>query len=187
MYKKREKKKINKHIYFNDDKLYFKFLMVFCFFMVFATLLVGIINKQWSYLYTVLLVSGLFITGKLLSSFAYKKTFNVVQAGYRPKKVFIVLKSVFVFTIINVLYVLPFIIVWLTILLTTNGVVTVDSYTNSAYFNLWILLGWLFFLIIFSTVFKLAHNFNKRINTRRRYCFKKLLDFKSNNKKVNNL
>lgn len=187
MDKKREKKKINKRIYFNDNKLYFKFLMIFCFFMVFATLLVGIIGKQWSYLYTVLLVSGLFIAGKLLSSFAYKKTFNLVQTGCRPKKAFVVLKSVFVFTIINVLYVLPFIIVWLTILLTTNGVVTVESYTNSLYFNLWILLGWLFFLIIFSTVFKLAQSFDKRINIKKYHCFKKLLDFKSNNKKVNNL
>lgn len=147
------------------NKLLFIFLFSLSFLAIIGTLIAGIVTKQWSYLFTVLMTSAIFIFAKWISTLAYKNLLGKPVEGIRLKKAPVVFKSIFIYMGINLLYILPFIIVWLTVLLTTTTrPLTVQVYTDSPYFSMWMVLGWLIFLIIFSSAFTLIVNFDKKIN-----------------------
>ena len=145
------------------DKLFFMLLASLSFLAFIGTLIVGLVTKKWSYMYTVLMTSAIFIFAKWLATLAYQNILGSNKEQHRYKRLAVVFKAIFIYIGINFIYILPFIIVWLTVLLTTHAHLTVQVYTSSPYFSMWMLLGWFIFLVFFSLIYSLTINYDRKI------------------------
>lgn len=111
------------------NKSFLRVLMISAFFLVawLASLIVGIVIENWSYL----------ITTSITSIFCILGMFVYILVNRKVKEIGSRVKFVFIFMGINFLYMIPFLIIWATNF-SLNGH---GSIIDSSVFNLWMWLG----------------------------------------------